>query len=291
MLSGLASNLNNKTMHPLNGQFVNAVTGSAQPAAVDPATGAVLTTGASAGGAEITTSAGSGSSSYTAKPAGVNADGTSAYLSGTAIAVTGLSFLFTKYDIVLVEQIPTSGETTTFTKVNDFVVTGTLGSQVITIATGQFSASDTFEVYLSADVKGFDKTNNAWRFEKVNSTFEEMLNEDIASAPNSTVDYYFSMSEKEVYDIQFEKVSGVDTVDVKIYSSNDNDSIADASKTYIDTSLNGHGIASSGALAAAYTDDFSLYMGLGRRPVTVKVAVTWAGANIDGAYKLIATAR
>lgn len=229
-----------------------------------------------------------GSSNYIAKPSGTNADGTTAYASATSITVTGLSFLFSKFDIKSVVQIPTSGESTVYDNANDFVVTGTIGSQTITIANASFAASDDFTVLFNGDKKAYDKTIDALRVASVLTTAETILDESITSAPTGTASYYFSMDDLTEYCIDFIKTGGTDTVKLEIFASNDS-GVSHASKTYQNITQYGHGISTQAATAASYTDtDVRTYKVEGETMTAVRVDVTIAGGTNDAGYDLVA---
>lgn len=156
-----------------------------------------IQTSSVSGGGGSGSSGGGGAATYFAKPTGVSgADAVSAYSSATALTVTGLSFAFVAADIVSVVQVPNAGgaetQTTTFSDLADFTVTGSAGSQTITVAAATFAATDTFLVTFASQIKGYNPVSNVNRSGEVFPLNQQFVEESLLDTTNvaAATNYY-----------------------------------------------------------------------------------------------------
>ena len=241
----------------------------------------VYVAGSSSESSSAGSTAGGGAMTYYAKPSGTNADASVAYTSATTITITGLSFTFTKYDIVSVRQIPNAGgadtQDTVFSDVTNFSVVGT----VITVAGASFAATDNFVVILSGDRKYGDDVNEAGRVTIVNRKGDDMVAQTfpLTNVPNATpsITYipmgigYDSMA------VQVVKTGGTDTFTAKYGTSLEG---SGATKSYIDTTAGWTDVGGGGFTANHIAKNEGLACG------GHKVTITTAGGANDADFNI-----
>lgn len=243
--------------------------------------------GGGGGGGETASApaAASGDTLWKAKASGINADATSAYASATSLTVTGLSWTFNKNDIESITQIPTSGDQTIFSDKADFAVSGT----TITVTGATFAASDTFIVVLDGPRKApFDSTSGSNRVSEVAPVYTRqipLLNVEVTNETNGTNNRRVDVSGLSKVFVQFNGVSGTDTITFTMEKSAQDDGTPIASVAYSDISQYGVDIDTAAVTAASYTADAAFTIDVkGVKSMNFKT-VSAGGAN-DGDYNL-----
>lgn len=202
--------------------------------------------GSSSSSASGATSPDVGSSTYFAKPSGLNADAVSAYAAATQITVTGLPYTFTKYDIERIDQVPTSGNVTSYTDKADFSVSGT----TITVTGATFGATDSFVVTLSGPPRTEDTPASAEQTLRLNPDSESYVGETLAAlsniAANTTGYLYLDMAGYKYFTMQCDTsgTTPTDTLTLTVEATLQDDGTAAASCAYVDVTNDWFGVAS-----------------------------------------------
>lgn len=233
---------------------------------------AVTTEAGSVGGSG---GAGGGNDTYYAKEDGTNADAVVSYTSATTITVTGLPFTFTALDIASVEQIPTSGDATTFTDKADFSVS----AGVITVTGAAFASDDVFVVTFTGPPRTENTPSRSTQTTRLNPNWDRIATEtlaDITNGTDATYEYFVDMTGYRKGSFQLELNGGSGSVTVTIEGSLQDDGTAAASVTYQDISNATFGAASWTADAILNDDTEKL---ASYKYVKVKVVAATGGAN------------